>query len=114
MQATPVQARGRRAARAAVASPSRRTKAGSRVARGVGVPNGYSAARRGIYRSNRRGQHDERARDQTRIVGELSEMSNERGGGVMSSMTKARSIVGGAVRRFMRDQRGTETLEWGL
>jgi Flp pilus assembly pilin Flp len=32
----------------------------------------------------------------------------------MSSMTKARSMVGGALRRFIRDQRGTETLEWGL
>jgi Flp pilus assembly pilin Flp len=32
----------------------------------------------------------------------------------MSSITKARSMVGGGLRRFIRDQRGTETLEWGL
>jgi len=32
----------------------------------------------------------------------------------MSGVSKARSVVGGALRRFMRDERGTETLEWGL
>jgi Flp pilus assembly pilin Flp len=36
----------------------------------------------------------------------------------MWSMKNARSIIGGggsgALRRFMRDERGTETLEWGL
>ena len=32
----------------------------------------------------------------------------------MSGVTKARVVWRGALRRFMRDQRGTETLEWGL
>jgi Flp pilus assembly pilin Flp len=34
----------------------------------------------------------------------------------MPGMNNARSIVGGggAIRRFMRDDRGTETMEWGL
>ena len=34
----------------------------------------------------------------------------------MPGMNNARSIVGdgGAIRRFMRDDRGTETLEWGM
>ena len=32
----------------------------------------------------------------------------------MPGMINARSIVGGAIRRFMRDDRGTETLEWGM
>jgi Flp pilus assembly pilin Flp len=33
----------------------------------------------------------------------------------MSGVTKARNGLGGdALRRFVRDERGTETLEWGL
>ena len=32
----------------------------------------------------------------------------------MPGMINAPSIVGGAIRRFMRDDRGTETLEWGM
>jgi Flp pilus assembly pilin Flp len=32
----------------------------------------------------------------------------------MSGGTSARGIFGAAVRRFIRDERGTETLEWGL
>jgi Flp pilus assembly pilin Flp len=32
----------------------------------------------------------------------------------MSSLKKAQRAVGNALRRFMRDERGTETLEWGL
>ena len=32
----------------------------------------------------------------------------------MSSLKNARAAVGNALRRFTRDERGTETLEWGL
>ena len=32
----------------------------------------------------------------------------------MSGLNKARRIVGDALGRFARDERGTETLEWGL
>ena len=32
----------------------------------------------------------------------------------MSGVKKAQLSVGDALRRFMRDERGTETLEWGL
>jgi Flp pilus assembly pilin Flp len=32
----------------------------------------------------------------------------------MSGVMKAQVGFSGALRRFMRDQRGTETLEWGL
>ena len=32
----------------------------------------------------------------------------------MSGVKKARKYLGGALRRFVRDERGTETLEWGL
>lgn len=32
----------------------------------------------------------------------------------MSGLKKARVVVGDALRRFTRDERGTETLEWGL
>jgi Flp pilus assembly pilin Flp len=32
----------------------------------------------------------------------------------MSGVTKAQEYLGGALRRFVRDERGTETLEWGL
>ena len=32
----------------------------------------------------------------------------------MSGVKKAQKYLGGALRRFVRDERGTETLEWGL
>ena len=32
----------------------------------------------------------------------------------MSGVQKARVVMGNALRRFLRDERGTETLEWGL
>lgn len=32
----------------------------------------------------------------------------------MPGAKKAREFVGRALRRFIRDERGTETLEWGL
>ena len=32
----------------------------------------------------------------------------------MSGVRRARGVIGDALRRFMRDERGTETLEWGL
>ncbi len=32
----------------------------------------------------------------------------------MSGLKKAQETVGNALRRFVRDERGTETLEWGL
>ncbi|MEA2708955.1 MAG: Flp/Fap pilin component [Phycisphaerales bacterium] len=32
----------------------------------------------------------------------------------MSGMKKAQGYVGDALRRFVRDERGSETLEWGL
>ena len=32
----------------------------------------------------------------------------------MSNVKKAKSCAVGALRRFVRDERGTETLEWGL
>ena len=32
----------------------------------------------------------------------------------MSGVKKAQKYLGRALRRFVRDERGTETLEWGL
>jgi Flp pilus assembly pilin Flp len=32
----------------------------------------------------------------------------------MSGVKKAQNYLGGALRRFVRDEHGTETLEWGL
>ena len=32
----------------------------------------------------------------------------------MSKLDTARRNAGGAIRRWLRDDRGTETLEWGL
>ena len=35
-------------------------------------------------------------------------------GTLKSGTTKAQVKLGGGLRRFLRDERGTETLEWGL